>query len=1145
MDTGASRTVMANRVFQRVKAHYPELETFKSASPLEQADGDKLMDHGSCIVKLKVGDLVFKQNVYISDIKDDILLGMDVGIFDVLTSESVVKIDGNTIPCTVVKSEGPRVVASAEVYRIPGFSEMIIDVNSNHLLDLSPDQLSQLVIEPSLNFVEGNSIVAGHSLVDTSSHQLGHIWVINPNSDEVCINKGTVIGSVEPSDSHTILFSTTDMEHADYITDMTTTSSPTDTNLIRHISDDDLNPQDKLKQLENQLPCHLQKVFVDASSGRDISEQIQIVQLLIEYQDSFSKNDTDLGCTHLTEHTIDTGDSKPFRVPPRRLPLALADEEQKAIDQLKEQGSIQESNSPWASPIVLVRKKTGKIRLCVDYRKLNQQTRKDAYPLPRTQDCLDAMAGSTIFSTLDMTAGYNQVPVKPEDIPKTAFVTKHGLYEFRTMPFGLTNEPATFQRVMELALQGLQWTSCLIYLDDVIIFGATFEQHQQRLRQILSRVKLAKMKLKPEKCELCQAEVTFLGHVVSKEGILPNPSLVDKIKQWPPPQNVTEVRQFLGLASYYRRFIKNFSIIARPLSDLTRKDTKLEWTSTCQTAFEELKGHLIGPEIMAYPCESGEYILDTDACNFGIGAVLSQVQNGKPRVIAYASRSLSKSERNYCVTDKVLLAVVYFVQYFRYYILGRKFLVRSDHQALRWLFSLREPKGRVSRWIEILSAYNFEIEYRPGKQHGNADGMSRCPNPRECTCSEQEVDLKCGPCNKCVKRATDMQHSETLRRIPTQTTPPPVDTSSDSTWFTGHTTRELRHLQSSDPAIGALLRWKQQHKRPYGTEICSNSPETRHYWNYWNSIEIHGDLLFKRNHSGDGGSGKLQFVVPQKMRNTVLRQMHDSVIGAHLGRRKTTSKVLQNCYWFQLRDDVHNWLACCDICAANKSPTKKPRAPLGDMRVGAPMDRWAWDIIGPLPVTSRGNRYILVVTDAFSKWVEAFALEDQTAETCAKCLVKEMISRYGYPLDLLSDQGRNFESQIFAELCQLLGIRKIRTSPRHPQSNGQVERFKKTLIPMIRPYLQGEQTNWDINLHLLTSAYRSTRHESTRYTPNMLMFRREVRLPGEIITESPTPIPEEQKYGLFLQGQKDKMCKVHMLVREHLGHPSTNSTRQL
>ena len=527
---------------------------------------------------------------------------------------------------------------------------------------------------------------------------------------------------------------------------------------------------------ENRIPPYLRELYDKSICGKFVEEKAVIESLLVQYQDIFSKDETDLGRTHLIEHEIDTGNARPIKQPPRRVPMALAREETEAIQNLESQGVIRESNSPWASPIVLVRKKNGKIRPCVDYRQVNLLTRKDAYPIPRTQECLDTMAGSVIFSSLDMTSGYNQVPIKTTDIPKTAFVTRKALFELVTMPFGLTNAPATFQRLMELICSGLQWTSCLIYLDDILVFGKSFQEHTERLQDVLEGIRLSGLKLKPEKCEIFHEEVRFLGHIISAQGVQPDPMNVSKVLEWPVPKNVTEVRQFRGLCSYYRRFVKNFSVITKPLNNLTTKEASLNWDDICQEAFDTLKTKLASPGVMAFPQDKGTYILDTDACDVGIGAVLCQQQDGVERVVAYGSHSLNRAERDYCVTDKELLAVRYFMEYLRYYLLGRTFMVRTDHQAIRWLFLLKHPKGRIAHWIEILSAYNFSIEYRPGKRHGNADALSRCPYPRDCHCAEQDnlEALRCGPWNKCQKRSLVMGHNETATEQPQQASSEPT-----------------------------------------------------------------------------------------------------------------------------------------------------------------------------------------------------------------------------------------------------------------------------------------------------------------------------------------------------------------------------------
>ena len=455
------------------------------------------------------------------------------------------------------------------------------------------------------------------------------------------------------------------------------------------------------------LPDHLKGLYEDSIKGKSKLQQVQVHSLLQKHEEVFSKDEYDLGHTHLVEHTIDTGDAKPIKQLPRWIPIALTGEEHEALGKLQAQGVICPSTSPWSSPIVLVWKKSGQVWPCIDYQQLNKVTKDVAYPIPRTQDCLDAMIGATMFLTMDITLAYNQVLVAEKDIPKTAFVTKYGLYEFTKMPFGLSIAPQTYECLMELTLSGLQWSLCLIYLDDVIVFFHDFDEHIDRLDKVLSWIGAAGLKLKPNKCIFFAPKVSFLGHIVSQDGVSPDPDNIAKIANWPTPKNIWEVHGILGMGNYYCRFVKDFSQRVQPLVALTKKNNQFNWSLECQAVFDDIKQALTGLDIMAFPTDHDLYILDCDAADDSIVCVLGQKQSNEEKVIAYGSWTLGKSERNYCATNWELLAVKYFMEYYKHYLLGRHFRVTSDHEALKWLFSMKEPKHqifiRIWFWVRVLS----------------------------------------------------------------------------------------------------------------------------------------------------------------------------------------------------------------------------------------------------------------------------------------------------------------------------------------------------------------------------------------------------------------------------------------------------------
>ena len=1211
VDTGATVTVLSERMYNRISVgKRPKL---KKTLIISGADGTPIKEFGSAVFTLQIGNLNFSKEIIVADIADEVLLGMDIlqgsegDPADILLSEGVMRLKGEIIPCTQVGVPGPiRRVFAADHYLIPGYSEGIIDVFIERSeVDEGLSTLEYLV-RPTENFNEKYLLTMPLVLVDASASPTVKVRVLNPSDKEVSINQDVLVGYAELNDSDVkVLFEQEDENEVQNFNSIRrikalsvdssslSNSDSLESKCLGSMTADYGNQTSKGFDL---VPEHLTRLYSDTADALSDSEKAKVRSLLNHFSDVFSKDELDIGRTHLVEHEVDTGVAAPVRLPPRPVPLAYAEAEKNAIDEMLNQGIIRKSSSPWASPICLVKRKNSeKMRLCIDYRRVNALSKGiDAYPLPRVRDCLDAVAGAKLFSTFDITAAYHQIPVKKSHVEKTAFVTKYGLYEWITMPFGLNSASQTFQRCMEIALSGLQWQTCLIYLDDVIVYAPNFDLHLSRVEEVLSRIRQAGLKLKPEKCHLLQREVTFLGHVISEHGVLPDPMNVLKILDWPTPSNVKQVRQFLGMTSYYRRHIKDFAKIAKPLVDLTKKGVEFLWTDACQQSFVKFKEILTGPEIMAFPIPGKEFTLDVDASNFAIGGIISQIQEGKEKVIAYASRTLNRAERNYCVTEKELLALRYFMEYFRQYTLGHRTKVRTDHNALVWLFSFKEPKSRIARWIEILSSYEFEIEYRQGKNHANCDAMSRCENPRDCQCSDVDMSepLKCGPCAKCKRRSQEMSNSwlvpgdekspqgnktdeerttgardDTVRMVKTRaadklvcaelvpSSVPPQDlTSSEQklvsgsacnlqgsneiTWLPWSNDSEKKKVikaQKADENISYIYQAKLADKRPDHKDMATKSPEIRHYWNIWESLEINEGLLIKRFYKRDGSGSYHQLLVPKMLRCEVMRQMHNTLLSGHLGRKKTKERISQRFYWYEMREDIHNWVLKCDTCSSNKAPSKTPRAALGSLPVGAPLDRMATDILGPLPITPRGNRYILVVTDHFSKWVEIFPVPDQTAETTARVILNEIISRFGTPLSIHSDQGRNYESCIFQELCHLLEVKKTRTSSRNPKCNGQAERFNKTLVRMIKAYLKGQETDWDLYLGCLAAAYRSTPQESTGLTPNLIMLGREVRLPSEIVFGNRGIKRDEiTSYGQYVDQLRSNMLTAHRIARDNL-----------
>ena len=463
-----------------------------------------------------------------------------------------------------------------------------------------------------------------------------------------------------------------------------------------------------------------------------MEEKNSLVKIFNKYQDIFHLEGETLTATNVIQHEIHTNSEAPVASKIYRYPYHFKDIVNKEISNLLEQNIIKPSISAWNSPVWIVPKKidaTGekKFRLVIDYRKLNEQTIGDAYPIPNISDIFDQLGHSKYFTTLDLASGYHQIEMHHRDSEKTAFSVPLGHYEFNRMPFGLKNAPSTFQRLMNTVLSGLQGTRCLVYLDDIVIFADTLENHNRKLIDVFKKLKEFNLKLKPSKCEFLQKEVIYLGHKISESGAQPDESKLDAVRNFPTPKTPKDIKSFLGLAGYYRKFIDNFSQKALPLTSLLKKDASFNWTEKQEQAFVTLKNCLCEQPILQFPDFERPFNVTTDASNFAIGAVLSQGDFPKDLPIAYASRCLNSAECNYSVIEKELLAIVWAVRHFRPYLYGRRFRIVTDHQPLTWLFNIKDPKSRLVRWRLELEEYDYSIVYKPGRVNSNADALSRNP----------------------------------------------------------------------------------------------------------------------------------------------------------------------------------------------------------------------------------------------------------------------------------------------------------------------------------------------------------------------------------------------------------------------------------
>jgi len=784
-------------------------------------------------------------------------------------------------------------------------------------------------------------------------------------------------------------------------------------------------------------------LFVNETSPDTKEEQPEeLKSLLEEYKDVFPKDlPPGLPPSRTVDHKIDIiPGSEPPSKPTYRLSQPELDELKKQLDEFITKGFIQPSKSPYGAPVIFVKKKDGTFRMCMDYRALNKITIKNKYPLPRIDDLLDRIVGSKFFSKIDLRSGYHQIRMAEEDIYKTAFRTRYGHFEFKVLPFGLTNAPATFQGLMNDVFRQYLDDFVNVYIDDILVFSKTMKEHLTHLRKVLEQLRKNKLYGKLSKCSFFQKEMEFLGHVISAQGIQVDPKKTQAIDEWVQPKTVTELRSFLGLANYYRKFVKDYAKITGPLTTLLRKDSKMDWQEAQEIAFQTLKKALVTAPVLRSPDFSLPFVVTTDASDFAIGQVLTQDDGTGAKPVAYESRKLTPAELNYPIHEKEMLAIIHALKIWRIYLEGQHFTVITDHKSLCYFKTQPTLSRRQARWNELLAEYDFEIIYKPGKTNVVADALSRSPN------------LK-------VNVMTQVQPDK-------------------------HILNPIKEQIANDEDFGKIFTTLKNQDN----ELSGNAQKNL------KAFEIRDNLLIYDGH---------RICVPKNdyLRTKILQELHDIPISGHLGFDKTYELLLRSFYWPKMDISVRKYIASCDACQRNKSSNQLPAGLLQPLPI--PSRNWqqiTMDFIIRLPKTRNGFDAIVVFVDRLSKMVHFQAMKtEDTAPEVAKILFDTVFRLHGMPEVIVSDRDAKFTSLFWKALFKCMGTKLAMSTAFHPQTDGQTERNNRTLEQMLRNFVNYRQNNWDQYLTAAEFAYNNAKQASTGMSPFFLVTGQNPLVPATLL----------------------------------------------
>jgi len=862
----------------------------------------------------------------------------------------------------------------------------------------------------------------------------------------------------------------------------------------------------------------------DINPDLSVEDRALVLDTLTQLRHAFAAPATAPTASPGVQHTIILTDPHPIKQAPYRQSPVKQEAVRAEVQRLLRNHIIVPSSSPWSSPVSLVPKADGSWRMVIDYRRVNARTRKDAYPVPLIEACLNACKDADWMSIIDVKDAYHHIEMALESRGITAFVTPDGLFEWNRMPFGLANAPATFQRYVDQQLREFIGKFCAIFFDDCLVYTTgTLAQHMGDVSKVLTKLHSVGLEASANKCRFGYKELLFVGHLVGRGTICPDPDKIRAITEYPLPRTLTALKAFLGLANYYRRFISGFAMHARPLYQMLKKDTLFEWSQDRLMAFEALKTALVSAPCLYAPDFARPFVLQTDASAAGIGAVLSQHVEGEEHPVGFVSRQLNKAEQNYSPTEWECLAVVWAMGQFEPFLIDAPFVVHTDHSALQWLKTKRTDNKRLERWALKLQEFPFEIAHRPGRANANADALSRGPREGTAPADAADVDdslaLGTGPRAPHFIRLASVVDLVTARvrvgrprsgageppaapRVD-EVAAPPLSTVYEFTDMDLGLLAEVAAEQRTAEDTRDLYAYLQHRQVPAGYTEAHRRSLIRRAAQFV-LIEVEPDVrvlfFFPASNTRSRHPQQLlapRLVVPPTYRPSLIALYHSSLFGGHSGVKHTLRKVATRYYWDSLYPDVTAHVAQCSSCQRTKAERHAVQRATGAL--SAPLEPWelvSLDLAGPL----RGARdfsHVLLAVDHFTGYLVTVPLAATDAAAVARAFVEHVVCRFGMPRRILSDRGSNFTSALFKDLACLLGIKHHFTASHHPQANGKTERFVGILKQTLMANLEDYAGTWLDALQTTTFAINATPNETTTYSPFFLTYGRHPVIPAD------------------------------------------------